>query len=230
MDWGEAFDNLASYNNVVFYRFRFAHVINLEFFSDLVNVLNYVMENVELGYREQLHCIQTVFVILSGQGEVLNIDPIRFYTHLYRILHIVHAGKNHTDFLILIRTLMEVLLKRRKQITQQRLLAFTKRIMSVSLQLLHNGSLGCLALIKTIMQTTSKSVDLLLDTESFIGSGRYDPELEDPEFCNANCTLMYELGALRRHYHPVVVKMAKHITNGAPISGEGCLIPELGKL
>ncbi|XP_059618244.1 nucleolar complex protein 3 homolog [Phlebotomus argentipes] len=209
---------------------KFAHVINLEFFSDLVNVLNNIMETVDLDYREQLHCIQTVFVLLSGQGEVLNIDPIRFYNHLYRNLLVVHAGKNHTDFLVILKTLTEVLVKRRKDVTYQRLLAFTKRIMTASLQLLHNGSLGCICVAKNMLQLTSKSVDVLLDTETFVGSGRYDPELLDPEYCNANCTLLYEVSALMRHYHPTCVKMAKHLASGAPMSGDGSLSVDVAKL
>ncbi|GFG40146.1 hypothetical protein Cfor_08231, partial [Coptotermes formosanus] len=70
---------------------RYAHCINLEFYEDIVNVLNQLLEHEPLGYREQLHCIQTVFTILSGQGEVLHIDPFRFYVHLYRNLLSVHA-------------------------------------------------------------------------------------------------------------------------------------------
>ncbi|XP_055696047.1 nucleolar complex protein 3 homolog [Lutzomyia longipalpis] len=209
---------------------KFANVINMEFFSDLVNVLNNIMESVDLDYREQLHCIQTVFVMLSGQGEVLNIDPIRFYNHLYRNMLSVHAGKNHEDFLIILRTLTEVLVKRRKDVTYQRLLAFTKRVMTASLQLLHNGSLGCICVAKNMLQLTSKAVDVLLDTETFVGSGKYDPELPDPEYCNANCTLLYEVSALMRHYHPTCVKMAKHLASGAPISGEGSLNMDVAKL
>lgn len=72
---------------------KFAHTINIDFFADLVELLNNLLENVELGYREQLHCIQTVFIILSGQGEVLNIDPARFYSHFYKNLLYVNAGK-----------------------------------------------------------------------------------------------------------------------------------------
>ena len=72
--------------------FRYAHCINLEFYQDIVNVLNQLVDQESLGYREQLHCVQTVFTILSGQGEVLNIDPLRFYTHLYRNLFLINAG------------------------------------------------------------------------------------------------------------------------------------------
>lgn len=187
------------------------------------------MEMEELGYREELHCIQTVFTILSGQGEVLNIDPLRFYGHLYRNLLVVNAGKNHNDFLIILRTLHEVLVKRRKNITHHRLLAFVKRIVTLSLQLLHNGTLAGLGIVKQVMQLTS-SLEIILDTDSDIGSGRYNPELDDPEYCNANCTALYELTTLSRHYHPTVRKFSQHIASGVPATGEGSLNPEIGKL
>ena len=57
--------------------FRFSHCINLEFYQDIVNVLSGLLEEGNLGLRERLNCIQTVFVILSGQGSALNIDPHR---------------------------------------------------------------------------------------------------------------------------------------------------------
>ncbi|KAH8417080.1 hypothetical protein KR222_002889, partial [Zaprionus bogoriensis] len=208
---------------------EFAHVINLEFFADLIDVLNRILEEQDLGYREQLHCIQTIFVILSGQGEVLNIDPIRFYQHFYRNMLVVQAGKNHEDFAIILRTLDEVLVKRRRNMSQQRLMAFVKRLLTGSLHLLHNGTLATLGTIKQTFQLTSV-LDALLDTDSTIGSGRYDPELDDPEYCNAASTALYELSLLGRHYHPTVRRMAAHIANGVPASGEGALPTDIGKL
>ncbi|XP_037817854.1 nucleolar complex protein 3 homolog [Lucilia sericata] len=209
---------------------EFAHVINLDFFSDLIEVLNNILETQEeLGYREQLHCIKTIFVILSGQGEVLNIDPIRFYQHFYKNMLAVNAGKNHDDFRIILETLDEVLVKRRRNMSQQRLMAFVKRLLTISLNLLHHGTLASLGTIKTTFQLTSV-LDILLDTDDSIGSGKYDPELEDPEYCNASCTALYELSTLARHYHPTVRKMAMHIANGVPASGDGSLPSEIGKL
>lgn len=55
--------------------------------------MDQMFENEHLGYREQLHCVETVFTILSGQGDVLNIDPYRFYTHLYKNLLAINAGR-----------------------------------------------------------------------------------------------------------------------------------------
>lgn len=195
----------------------------------MIEVLNHLVENADLGYREQLHCIQTVFTILSGQGEVLNIDPARFYTHLYKNLLHVNAGKNHNDMESIITTLEHVLIRRRKNITQLRYLAFLKRLMTLSLQILHNGSLSCLSIVKNAMQLNA-SLDILLDTEIKIGSGKFDPTVEEPEFSNANCTSLFELSLLRRHYHPTVVKLANHIAAGVPVSGPGILESEISKL
>jgi nucleolar complex protein 3 len=207
---------------------RFAHIINIEFFSDLIEVLNHLIEKADLGYREQLHCIQTVFAILSGQGEALNIDPSRFYTHLYRNILSVNAGKNHKDVESVIDSLENVLIKRRKNITHLRYLAFLKRLTSLSLQVLHNGALGCLSIVKNAMQLNS-TLDILLDTENKVGSGKFDPNIIEPEFSNANCTSFFELALLMRHYHPTVVKMAQHISQGCQI-GNSPFEPAVAKL
>jgi nucleolar complex protein 3 len=37
------------------------------------------------------------------------------------------------------------------------------------------------------------------------------PELEDPEYCNANSTLLYELHHHSRHYHPLVRRFGSHL-------------------
>uniref|UniRef100_A0A336M7G6 Nucleolar complex protein 3 homolog n=2 Tax=Culicoides sonorensis TaxID=179676 RepID=A0A336M7G6_CULSO len=208
---------------------KFAHMINIEFFSDLIEVLYKLLQNGDLGYREQLHCVQTVFTILSGQGEVLNIDPARFYSHLYKNLLEVHAGKNHGDAESILMTVENVLIKRRKHITHLRYLAFLKRLMILSMQLLHNGSLGCLSIIKTALQLNNR-LDVLLDTEQHVGSGRYDPNIEEPEFSNANCTNFFEISLMSKHYHPTVKKYINHIAAGVPLSGNGMLPSELGKL
>lgn len=129
----------------------------------------------------------------------------------------------------ILATLDSVLLKRRNNITYHRYLAFVKRLSMMSLQLLHNGALGCLGVMRTGMLLNT-SLDILLDIDSVVGSGVYDPQVEEPEFSNANCTSLYELTALHRHYHPIVRKFANNIANGVPSSGPGMLPPDIGKL
>lgn len=208
---------------------KFAHMINIEFFSDLVDVLYKLLVKANLGYREQLHCVQTVFTILSGQGEVLNIDPARFYSHLYKNLLAVHSGKTHTDAESIIITVENILIKRRKHITNLRNMAFLKRLMILSMQLLHNGTLACLSIIKTSVQLNSQ-LDVLLDTEQHIGSGKYDPKIEEPEYSNANCTNFFEIGTLFKHYHPTVRKYINYIAAGAPLANNVISTLDIGKM
>lgn len=73
---------------------RFAHLINIEFFADLLNVLNELMVEGSLKLRESLHCVQVVFTILSDQGEVLSLDPHRFFKYLYVNMFSMNAGES----------------------------------------------------------------------------------------------------------------------------------------
>ncbi|KAH0521319.1 Nucleolar complex protein 3-like protein [Microtus ochrogaster] len=148
-----------------------------------------------LSYQESLHCVQTAFHILSGQGDVLNIDPMKFYTHLYKTLFKLHAGATNDGIEIVLHCLDVMLTKRRKQVSHQRALAFIKRLCTLALQVLPNSSIGLLATTRILMHTFPRT-DLLLDNESQ-GSGVFLPELEEPEYCNAQNTALWELHTLR---------------------------------
>ncbi|XP_067321831.1 nucleolar complex protein 3 homolog [Anolis sagrei] len=206
---------------------KFAHLINLEFFDDLLLVLHSLIASGALSHRESLHCILSAFHILSGQGDVLNIDPLKFYTHLYKTLFMLHAGATNEDVAIVLQCLDAMLIKRRKQVSQQRALAFIKRLSSLALHVLPNSSVGILAINRSLMHTFPKS-DLLLDNESQ-GSGLYLPELDEPEYCNAQNTALWELHALKRHYHPIVQKFASHLLAGAPGEGSEALAHEFSR-
>ncbi|XP_049502377.1 nucleolar complex protein 3 homolog isoform X1 [Panthera uncia] len=206
---------------------KFAHLINVEFFDDLLVVLHTLIESGDLSYQESLHCVQTAFHILSGQGDVLNIDPMKFYTHLYKTLFKLHAGATNEGVEVVLQCLDVMLTKRRKQVSQQRALAFIKRLCTLALHVLPNASIGILATNRILMHTFPKT-DLLLDNESQ-GSGVFLPELDEPEYCNAQNTALWELHALRRHYHPIVQRFAAHLIAGAPSEGSEALKPELSR-
>ncbi|KAJ7987723.1 hypothetical protein DPEC_G00329450 [Dallia pectoralis] len=206
---------------------KFAHLINLEFFDDLLNVLQHHIQSGDLTYRESLHCIQTAFNILSGQGDVLNIDPLKFYTHLYKTLLKLNAGATNDDISIVLRCLDVMLTKRRKQVTLQRALAFVKRLSTLSLHTLPNATVGILASNRTLMHTFPKC-DILLDNEAQ-GSGVYLPELDEPEYCSPQNTALWEMHTLKKHYHPVVRRFATHLCAGAPSEGSGALNVQLAR-
>ncbi|XP_038554074.1 nucleolar complex protein 3 homolog isoform X1 [Micropterus salmoides] len=206
---------------------NFAHLINLEFFDDLLNVLQNLIQSGDLTNRESLHCIQTVFTILSGQGDVLNIDPLNFYSQLYRMLLRLHAGAPNDDIIIVLRCLDAMLTRRKKQVTLQRAMAFVKRLSTLSLHVLPNASVGILAASRATVHAFPKC-DFLLDNE-VQGSGFYLPELDEPEHCNAQNTALWELHTLQRHYHPVVRRLASHLCQGAPSEGSAALGVELSR-
>uniref|UniRef100_A0A672PU38 Nucleolar complex protein 3 homolog n=1 Tax=Sinocyclocheilus grahami TaxID=75366 RepID=A0A672PU38_SINGR len=206
---------------------KFAHLINLEFFDDLLAVLYGLITSGDLTYRESLHCILTSFHILSGQGDVLNIDPLKFYNHLYKTLLTLHAGGTNEDTAIVLQCLDVMLTKRRKQVTLQRAQGFLKRLSTLGLHLLPDSCVGILAANRALMHTFPKC-DILLDNE-MQGSGVYLPELDVPEYCNPQNTALWELHLLKRHYHPMVRKFAAHLMKGAPSEGSGALSMELSR-
>ncbi|KMQ95945.1 nucleolar complex protein 3-like protein [Lasius niger] len=207
---------------------KFAHCINIDFYQDLVRVIDRLIEEDHLSLRQQLHCVQCIFTILSGQGAALNIDPYRFYVHLYKNILKVHCGRTHAETEIVLKTLMQILIHQRKRISQTRLTAFVKKISVLALQSQHNATLATLGIIKQVMQF-GKAAHILLDTDC-LGDGHYQIEVEEPDHCNAHCAALYELVALQRHYHSVVRQLARNIAHVVPASGEGSLAIEIAKL
>ncbi|KAF9947388.1 hypothetical protein BGZ72_010594 [Mortierella alpina] len=75
---------------------KFAHLINVDFFTDLLEVLKKIMiggadsQHFDTynpaNRRTQLLCIVTAFQLLQGQGEALNIDLKAFYVQFYTVL------------------------------------------------------------------------------------------------------------------------------------------------
>ncbi|KAK9883997.1 hypothetical protein WA026_004932 [Henosepilachna vigintioctopunctata] len=209
---------------------KYAHCINLEYYIDIVNLIDELLKNESLLLPQKLNCIKTVFTILNGQGESLDIDPTRFYNNLFKNLMHISANSDIQDLQKnIIKILADSLIKRKKKINNKRMIGFMKRLSILSLQLLHPGTLGLLVIITNIMRS-NKTVDILLDADSKDCHGIYMPEFEDPEYTNASSTALYELSLLHKHYHPIVRKFADYIAHGVPITGEGCLAPELSKL
>ncbi|KAK7110009.1 nucleolar complex protein 3 homolog [Littorina saxatilis] len=185
---------------------RFTHLISVDFFQDLYAVFNKLIGSGELTQVETLRCVQTAFRILSGQGAALNIDPMKFYTHLYSAMLAIHAGMSPEDAGIVVDCVDTAIIKRKKQVTQQRVLAFTKRLSSMALHQLPEGAAGYIAVARCLVSIFPYT-DILYDQE-VEGSGVYMPYLQEPEHCHANSAVLWELHSLRRHYHPHVKRLA----------------------
>jgi len=205
---------------------KFAHIINIEFFSDLINVFQELLVGGTLSYKDTLLATGTAFKILSGQGESLNIDPASFYTYLYTTLFSLNTMSVSSNVPLALSALHDMLIKRKKKVSRSRVLAFTKRIGTLSLQLDHAGSIGLVSLLRQL-HTTHLFTNELLDSEHEVGSGVFDPSLPDPEHCCASNTTSWELSLLENHYHPTTVRMARHVVGGCPSQGDRSLSNDL---
>lgn len=62
------------------------------------------------------------------------------------------TGKTQEDINIILDTFQDILIRRRKNLSQQKILAFTKRLGTLSLQNHQHATLAVMALIKSVLQ------------------------------------------------------------------------------
>jgi len=202
----------------------YAHLINITFFSDLLNVLQKLTSTHSLTLQENLHCVYTAFQILSGQGEMLNIDPVEYYKLMYKLIFDITTQSKPEDseknLDILTQCLDIMLKKRRKQVTLTCLCAFIKRI-AISSMNLTSPKLADVMLnqVQEFLNVNSKT-QLLFDIESEEG-GVCNMEEDDPQFSNSQSTVMWEMHSLRRHFSPNVQKSANQLVRQAAKSFPG---------
>ncbi|KAI9257636.1 nucleolar complex-associated protein-domain-containing protein [Sporodiniella umbellata] len=206
---------------------KFAHLINMDFFDDLLNALRDVMRSFEddndfsrtsSGTRKRLLCITTAFELLSGQGEAISYDLKDFYAEIYHILFksTYHTkieekpeSQESTESEMIIRGLELMFLKKR-QIPVDRLAAFVKRFSIVALNMPTKTVVECLGLTQKLVQKDNR-LDALLQSEDRASNGVFMPLLNDPELCNPFGTSLYELFLYQNHYDPTIRNMAKGI-------------------
>lgn len=186
---------------------KFAHLINIDFFDDLISLLYRLIVCQRLSDKQSLYCLNTVFTILSGEGTSINVDPQRFYARFYTALLNFDVENDDESFVnILMECFDKLLFRRKKQLTMARVLAFCKRSSSIALHTSPETSAVYLTFVRILLQDHPKA-DLLMDSEYF-GSGSFDPLLPDPEFCNANATRLWEIHLLRKHFDAFVGRTA----------------------
>lgn len=208
---------------------KFAHFINIDYFDDLFAVLKRLIASEQLTAQQCLHCALTAFIILSGQGQVLNIDPVQFYKHVYENLVQVDAACTSTDVNVILECLEAMIFKRKKQLTESRIVAFMKRLSTLCLHALPETSIALLGVVRSIVHSFPCS-EVMFENDYLSGSGVFSPELGDPEYCNASNTSLWELHLLKKHVSPTVSLFANHVIHQAPLTGAGQLPPHLAKL
>ncbi|RKO87098.1 CBF/Mak21 family-domain-containing protein [Blyttiomyces helicus] len=248
---------------------RFAHLINVDFFADLLEVLKRISVDQFAAYvggdggedseetadsaRAAFHCVIAAFQLLTGQGEALKLDLTDFYSSMYtqlmrlplnpsaataragtaedarRRAAAALSGKAHMQGrskseIELALVGFDLMFYRKKQVPVERVAAFVKRFAIVSLHLPANAALACLAMIRSLIIRFPR-LESLIDADGRLGTGVYQPLLDDPGLCNPFATSLWEASLFMKHYHPAVRNLSRHVastmashTSSGPVS------------
>lgn len=103
--------------------------------------------------------------------------------------------ENCQELMPLVITAAPLMLIDRKQLSMERIAAFVKKFATMALHLPSNCSLALMGLTVAILQKYPRSRQLI-DNEG-TSLGQYQPEVEDPDHCNAFSSKLYELTTLK---------------------------------
>ncbi|KIP09121.1 hypothetical protein PHLGIDRAFT_116684 [Phlebiopsis gigantea 11061_1 CR5-6] len=187
---------------------RFSHLVNIDFFKDLMQVLKELMTRDPSAsstdgdaqpsgadrllhvrqVQHQLLCIVTAFELLSGQGEALEIDLGDFIARLYAL------------------------------IPSLALMPDIEAPPPTSFRASSRGTAAAAApaQAQSLLERDPK-LAALLATEDRTVDGVYRPDLDDPQLCNPFGTSFWELRLLaERHWSSRVRDAAAILLHGAP--------------
>ncbi|KAG6007953.1 hypothetical protein E4U21_005314 [Claviceps maximensis] len=194
--------------------------------------------------REALLCTVTAYALLAGQDahksrNDLHLDLSFFTTHLFRSLlslsvqpdlentRLISPSSSssssstskinvQTTTVLLLRSLTGVLLPHYniRQVAPLRLAAFTKQLMTASLQLPEKSAQAVLALLNDIAHAHGKKINSLWNTEERKGNGRYNALSDSVEGSNPFATTVWEGELLRKHFSPKVREGIKMLEKG----------------
>ena len=240
---------------------RYAHLINQDFFGDLLEALKDLIGHAETGddledveaedqedaatkrnlRREALLCTITAFALLEGQDAhkaqaSLSLDLSFFVTQLYRSLYSLSLDPNielnanslhlpdpdhpqamptpttsnkvnvQTTAVLLLRSLSSVLVPQlaARAVPPLRIAAFTKQLLTSSMQFPEKSCMATLGLLDKVTKTHEKKVAALWNTEERKGDGTFDGLSGEVEGSNPFATTIWESEILRKHYCPAV--------------------------
>lgn len=184
---------------------KFAHFINVEYMDDLIKTLNEIVEAPDCGALECLLCIRTVFTILSGQGSALNIDPLRFYEHLFRIITSMDGTENRTVVVEVLECVHRGFVERKKLVSLERAGKCAKCVVNLTIRTPVKETIALLLILKSILLAHPR-LDNLLDSEYVCNSGM--PSLNDDGTCPGS---LWELHLLRKHHNSAVRSLVEKI-------------------
>ncbi|KAA6426215.1 MAG: hypothetical protein FRX49_04067, partial [Trebouxia sp. A1-2] len=229
---------------------KYAHLIDVDYFADLLQVMQQIMHMTALPLQQRLRTLLTASDILKGQGEALNIDRRDLYARLYAcipelaLLPLQPDDGNLDDLLsqdstaeplasqpssqerpqvvLLLCVAQQMLLEQSKALDTARMAAFTKSLSCGTLHLESGAAMGCLSLVNRLLRHNMKLRSLL----------EHEAGAPPPAWAAASATgltdsdsavsgaPLWELSLLTSHYHPHLSQAAAAVAH-IPPQGSG---------
>ncbi|KAE9413222.1 hypothetical protein Angca_004633, partial [Angiostrongylus cantonensis] len=212
---------------------KFAHLLGIEFFEDIVSTMENLVNREGLRLLDRLYCINTVFIILSGDGQLLNIDPSRFYRTIYRLINQLPFERKpelRKKQICVAASVLDLMLnERRKQLPLSRVAAFVKRVLSIATIMDDPSALCLVALVRSFFIAHPKLVQLVEEDDLEGGAGgMFRPDIDDPDVSNAlSSNVRTELKILSRRRHRSLSQFAQNVLHSVPSTGPLRLNPQL---
>ena len=208
---------------------KFTQLISIDFLGDLMEVFRKLLGKDELlSDALKAQTLLTACDILSGHGEMLQVDTGEFYRQLYVMLGKPSAGAtgwqegmSSTDERVMDHGTLRVRAIQRfiggfKQVDQSRMAAFAKRLCSAAIGMEAGECLGSLGVVRQILASYPR-VRNLLENER-IGNGVFQMDLDDPEHAQGLAAVLWDLSLISHHYHPTCAAAAVEVMN-LPLTG-----------
>ncbi|KAA8617974.1 NOC3 Protein [Pyrenophora tritici-repentis] len=194
---------------------RYAHLINQDFFGDILEALRDIIATAELTAAASIEEDEDAS---DDDDDNEAPDPLNPDIELSsKSLHLPdpNAATSHADtakinvqttIVLLIRSLSSILLPAAsiRAVPPLRVAAFAKQLMSISLHLPEKSCTAMLGLLNRITKTHGKKVAPLWNTEERRGDGVFDTLKAEIEGSNPFAATVWEGEILRSHFAPSV--------------------------
>ncbi|KAF5394526.1 hypothetical protein PHET_11265 [Paragonimus heterotremus] len=104
---------------------------------------------------------------------------------------------------VMLSCINSLLIRRRRDVSVNRVLAFVKRLTSAALAMSEPSCTGTILVRLIHLILLFPRCEVLFDSETEIG-GAYRPDVDDPELCLPASACLWELKLLERHSSPIV--------------------------
>jgi len=172
---------------------QLSHLINVELVMEVMNIVKDYLASHDNTLQMSLSCVYTIFQLLTGPAQVLNIEGKDVLVELYYLLGrftVNESTCSRQDYVMLLRCLELGLLKRRI-FSNDVVASFVRQMVNVATSCCDSFAIALLFMVKQLTTKYSK-IRQMLELDLEFNSLSY--EIDDPQLTNSiNGSILWEL-------------------------------------